>query len=119
MARFSNAVTGTIALPGIGPDTATNTVTATIPVGGGYPTGVAITPDGGKAYVVNAVSSTVSVIDTATNTVTATITDAVLVLALVISTFLPSGLTATPKGNCRQGLSRSWYWSRCRSPTHC
>ncbi|MEU6221972.1 YncE family protein, partial [Streptomyces sp. NPDC047022] len=53
-------------------DTTTNTVTATIHVGG-IPSGVAITPDGAHAYVTNQASNTVSVIDTATNTVTATI----------------------------------------------
>ena len=31
-------------------DTATNTVTATVPVGS-YPIGVAVTPDGTKVYV--------------------------------------------------------------------
>lgn len=53
-------------------DTATNTVTATIPVGGG-PTGVALSPDGTRAYVGSQGSNTVSVIDTATDAVTATI----------------------------------------------
>jgi YVTN family beta-propeller protein len=48
------------------------TVTTTIPVGS-YPVGVAITPDGGHAYVANANSKNVSVIDTGSNTVTATI----------------------------------------------
>ena len=52
--------------------TATNTVTATIPVGS-VPCGVAVTPDGGTAYVTNGRDNTVSVIATATNTVTATI----------------------------------------------
>ncbi|MGW2557510.1 YncE family protein, partial [Streptomyces sp. NPDC001635] len=52
-------------------DTATNTVTATIPVGS-QPFAVAITPDGAHVYVTNGASDTVSVIDTATNTVTAT-----------------------------------------------
>ena len=53
--------------------TATNTVTATIPVGKG-PSGVAITPNGAYAYVTNDDGSdSVSVINTATNTVTATI----------------------------------------------
>jgi YVTN family beta-propeller protein len=52
--------------------TATNTVVAKVGVGV-QPVGVAITPDGGFAYVVNAVSSTVSVIETATNTVVATV----------------------------------------------
>jgi YVTN family beta-propeller protein len=53
-------------------DTASNMVTATIPVGLD-PVGVAVTSDGSKVYVANAGSSTVSVIATATNTVTATI----------------------------------------------
>ena len=52
--------------------TATNTVTATVPVGS-VPYGVAITSDGAYAYVTNAGASNVSVIDTATNTVTATV----------------------------------------------
>ena len=53
--------------------TATNTVTATIPVGDG-PYGVAVSPDGTLAYVTNYYDNTVSVISTASNTVTATIT---------------------------------------------
>ena len=53
--------------------TATNTVTATIPVGSSTPVGVAVTPDGSKVYVANDPHNTVSVIATATNTVTATI----------------------------------------------
>ena len=66
-------------------DTASNTVVDTIPVGGGFPTGVATTPDGihppeggdrrhqPLAYVTNQVDDIVSVIDTASNTVVATI----------------------------------------------
>ena len=42
-------------------DTATNTVTATIPVGSG-PTAVAVSPDGSLAYVTNIGDGTVSVI---------------------------------------------------------
>jgi YVTN family beta-propeller protein len=53
-------------------DTATNTVTATIPVGL-EPWGVAVTPDGSKIYVTNFGDTTVSVIETASNTVAATI----------------------------------------------
>src|SRR6516164_9407280 len=54
-------------------DTTTNKVVATVEVGLA-PAGVAVTPDGRKAYVANrAVSGTVSVIDTATNAVSATI----------------------------------------------
>jgi YVTN family beta-propeller protein len=58
-------------------DTATNKVTATVKVG--YdPYGIAISPDGKKAYVTNSGNfsvpgNTVSVIDTATNRVTATV----------------------------------------------
>ena len=49
-------------------DTATDTVSATIPVGLG-PFGVAVSPDGSKVYITNQNSNTVSVIDTATNIV--------------------------------------------------
>jgi len=51
-------------------DATTTTVIATIPVGGLPFGGVAIMPDGTRAYVT---SNTVSVIDTATNTVVASI----------------------------------------------
>src|SRR5215471_7006028 len=59
-------------------DTATDTVSATIPVGL-IPFGVAVSPDGSKVYVTNSSTAnsapnTVQVIDTATNTVSATIT---------------------------------------------
>ena len=53
-------------------DTATDTISATIPVGLA-PEGVAVSPDGSKVYVTNLNSNTVSVIDTATDTVNATI----------------------------------------------
>ena len=53
-------------------DTATNTVEATVITVGTVPGGVAITPDGKHAYVMNFVSNTVSVIDTASNTVVGT-----------------------------------------------
>ncbi len=52
-------------------DTQTNTVIATIPVGG-HPYGIVVTPDGSQVYVGSYYDS-ISVIDTATNTVTATI----------------------------------------------
>jgi YVTN family beta-propeller protein len=57
--------------------TATNTVGATVPVGN-TPAGIAITPDGTRAYVVNCNcfsgigAGTVSVIDTVSNTVVGT-----------------------------------------------
>jgi YVTN family beta-propeller protein len=63
----TNVIDGTVSVIA----TATNTVTATIPVGSG-PRGVAVTPDGSTVYVAN-FANTVSVIDTTSNTVTATI----------------------------------------------
>ena len=53
-------------------DTATNKVTAMIPVGN-YPMGVAVTLDGKKVYVTNLIGDTISVIDATKNKVTATI----------------------------------------------
>ncbi|WP_292387532.1 PGF-pre-PGF domain-containing protein [Methanosarcina sp. UBA5] len=53
-------------------DTATNKVTAMIPVGN-YPMGVAVTPDGKNVYVTNFFGHTISVIDATKNKVTATI----------------------------------------------
>jgi YVTN family beta-propeller protein len=67
--------------------TASNTVTATVPVGQS-PEGVAVTPDGARVYVANFNGNTVSVIATAGNTVTAT---------LPVGTF-PVGVSVTPDG---------------------
>ena len=53
-------------------DTATNTVSATIPVGSG-PQGVAATPNGAFVYVANGFGNSVSVISTATDSVVATV----------------------------------------------
>jgi YVTN family beta-propeller protein len=64
-------------------------VTATVPLAShAFPQGVAITPDGARAYVTNVHPGTVSVIDTATNTVTATITVG----------DVPRGVAITPDG---------------------
>ena len=52
-------------------DTTTNTVVATVPLKG--TAGVAIKPDGTRAYVTSPGEGTVSVIDTTGNTVVATI----------------------------------------------
>lgn len=67
-------------------DTLTNTVIDTITVGQS-PWGIAITPDGKRAYVANT-SGTISVIDTRTNTVVNTIPD----------TDSPFGVAITPDG---------------------
>ena len=64
---------GTQALLGLSViDTSSNAVVATVGVGDS-PVGVAITPDGTRAYVTNSRSSSVSVIDTSSNTVVATV----------------------------------------------
>ena len=55
-------------------DTATNTVTATLDIGG-TTDGVAISPDGSVVYVVDADDRTLSLVDTTSNTVITTITD--------------------------------------------
>jgi len=66
-------------------DTATNKITATVPVGK-WPWGVAVNP-AGKVYVANSDGGTVSVIDTATDTVTAT-----------VPVRIPLGVAVTPDG---------------------
>jgi YVTN family beta-propeller protein len=53
-------------------DTATNAITATVPVGA-TPHGLAVLPDGSRVYVADHGSEAVSVIDSATNAVTTTI----------------------------------------------
>ena len=53
-------------------DTATNNITAIVNVGK-LPLGIAVNPDGTKAYVVNFFDQSVSVIDAGTNVVTATV----------------------------------------------
>ena len=55
-------------------DTAGNTLGSNPVVVGCEPTGLALTPDGQRAYVTSRVGRTISVIDTATSTVVATIT---------------------------------------------
>jgi outer membrane autotransporter protein len=68
-------------------DTATHSVTNTIPVGA-FPYGAAVTPDGLHAYVSNDGSNTVSVIDTATHAIVNTI---------AVGSF-PLGIAVTPDG---------------------
>ncbi len=67
---------------------ATNTVTATIPVGHA-PWGVSVSPDGNKVYITDANADTVSIINTATNTVSATIPVG----------HAPWGVSVSPDGN--------------------
>ncbi|MGA7384315.1 MAG: beta-propeller fold lactonase family protein [Methylocella sp.] len=71
-------------------DTATNppSVVATIPLGVNSPLGVAVAPDGKRAYVIGGF---VSVIDTAANTVVATV-------PLPVGTE-PAGVAVTPDGS--------------------
>jgi YVTN family beta-propeller protein len=88
LAYVTNQVEATVSVI----DPANNTLVATIPVGDN-PNGVAITPDGTRAYVtnlgtVNELATTVSVIDTANNTVVATIP----------AGKLPFGVAITPDG---------------------
>ena len=73
-------------------ETASNTVVATVPVGG-WPVGVAITPDGAFVYVTNEESGNVSVIETATNTEVATFRRGVQP-----SGVQPKGVAFTPDG---------------------
>jgi len=69
-------------------DTATNSVTATIPVGA-QPFAVAVPQHGGRAYVGNQGDDTVSVIDTATN----------IVIATIPVGGIPTGVVVTPDGS--------------------
>jgi YVTN family beta-propeller protein len=85
---------GGVPVPGTGPgavsviDTASGVVSATIPVGR-LPWGVAITPAGTHAYVVDHNDNAVSVIDTASGVVSATIT---------LGTKSPQTVAITPDG---------------------
>ena len=73
-------------------ETATNKVTTTIPVGM-HPSGVAITSDGTKVYVVNYDSNNVSVIDTATNNVIATVDIGYHPVGVAVGPFIDSNMT--------------------------
>ena len=79
--------------------TASNTVTATIPVGI-FPTGVAVSPDGSTVYVANFIDETVSVIATATNTVTAAITVGSGPVAFGVFIIRPSFAGTQVSSNC-------------------
>lgn len=75
-------------------DTASGTVTATIPVGR-FPEGVAESPDASRVYVVNDGDNNVSVIDTATNTVTATVPVGAVPGPVAVSPTAPASTWAT------------------------
>lgn len=85
-------VTGRSSFTAPGPlyviDTASRAVTSVTV--GIYPRGVAVSHDGSRVYVANALSRNVSVIDTATNTVVATVTGFV---------GLPWGVATSPVSN--------------------
>ena len=71
---------------------ATNTVTASIPIGtfpANYPEGLAVSPSGGTVYVTNYEGNTVSVVNTSTDTVTAVIP---------VGSY-PQGVAVSPDGN--------------------
>lgn len=72
-------------------DTNSNTIVATIP-GFNVPTGVAVTPNGAYAYVVNSGADNVLVIDTTSNTIVATIPSIVTLAGLIAIT--PDGAHA-------------------------
>jgi YVTN family beta-propeller protein len=78
-------------------DTASNTVAATIS-SVATPVGVAITPDGTRAYVTNVLSNSVSVIDTGTNTVVATVPVGIEPVGVAIT---PGIGPPTNKNQCR------------------
>lgn len=75
-------------------DVATNTVVATVALETNVPQGVAITPDGGFAYVTG--GNVISVIDTKTNTVATTIP--IGISGTFGSSGTPNGIAANPKG---------------------
>ena len=70
-------------------DTKTNVVVETIAGVGPCPTGVAITPNGKRAYVLNERAASVSVIDTTTNTI----------IGVIRVGFTPVSVAITPNGN--------------------
>jgi YVTN family beta-propeller protein len=91
-------------------DTATNTVVATVPVGGN-PYGVAVDPDGTRVYTVNiggepgvctSQPGSVSVIDTATNTVVATVTVGLLPVTAAVH---PDGTRVYVANACSDTVS--------------
>jgi YVTN family beta-propeller protein len=104
-------------------DTATDAVTATVPVGT-VPFGLAVTPAGTRVYVANNSSNNVSVIDTATNTVIATV--AVGANPAAFGVFIAPGgsppgtpptITNGPPPNGTVGVAYSFTYTSTGSPT--
>ncbi|MFD5430337.1 YncE family protein, partial [Streptomyces sp. NPDC127084] len=81
-------------------DTASNTVTATIPVSDA-PVGVGVSPDGARVFVTNFGSDSVSVIDTASNTVTATIPVGNAPYGVAVGVFV--AIPASSEAECPNG----------------
>lgn len=73
-------------------DTATNNITATVPVGRA-PCGIEVTPDGTKVYVVNYASHTVSIIDATTDKVTDTVKIGKYPVEIAFGNFVDSNMT--------------------------
>src|SRR6266446_4760422 len=82
-------------------DTTSNTVVATVSVGGS-PLEVAITPDGTRVYVTNGNDNTVSVVDAASNTVVATVRVGALPFGVAIT---PDGTRAYVTHSCSNTVS--------------
>ncbi len=91
-------------------NTATNTVTKTIPVGGG-PVDVAISPDGARAYVTNAFDDTVSVLN-----VSSVQLNSVAVQAVPADLLAASPVSVV--SDVASGLRGLLGWVAKQNPTH-
>ncbi len=70
-------------------DTLTNTLITTIPLTGGFPYGVTLSPNGNLLYITSIADGTVSVFNTSTNA---------LITAILVGA-TPNGLATTPDGS--------------------
>jgi len=86
-------------------DSSTNTLIATVGVGS-EPVGVAVKPDGNRAYVANRADNNVSVIDTSSYTVVATV-------AVGIG---PQGVAMSPDGTRAYVTNTASSTSRSSTP---
>lgn len=90
-------------------DTTTNSVVATVAVGGN-PAGVGVHPAGTRAYVANRVPNTVSVIDTATNALVGTVAvqaDPIAFGLFIGGPFAPTVPCAPTIGTATPGIGRA------------